>query len=569
VGGTGSDVLNGDDGNDNITTGTSLTATGAAGGSDTVNGGAGNDTIVFGGNLDALDRVDGGDGTDTVSLTNDSLTTLKAMTISEANTFNTNFVSVETLQVTDALNQTSFDLGYLNSLTSVRLDAGIDGNETINGFDSGETLDLRATLSATLTVGVNNAAASTADSFTIRLAQSADVDYTDVSIANVETVNIVSTESTANALVRAQTIGLTLSQATGGAAQTVNVTGLESLTIDTAIAAGTINASGMTVGLATDAGLTMGVGFTATTAITGQTITGSGKVDALRGSTGADVIDAGAGNDTVHGSRGADSVDGGEGTDTYSTTASQVAANIQGAGTGTSTGVAINLGTTAVTAAAINFALGGNNGLSAASTSLAGGTVQYVFGTQSNFNATTTSTLTNIENITLAGNGNNYVVGSATANVIVGGTGVDHINGGAGNDTITGGAGADVLTGGTGTDTFVFATGASGIVVADADTITDFVTGTDKISTSKVAGAGTIADGTALADFAAFIVAADAALNPGAGNDDVYISWNAFATGNAYIVIDEDDSGSVNAGDTLIILTGINLAAEIALADFL
>ncbi len=66
------------------------------------------------------------------------------------------------------------------------------------------------------------------------------------------------------------------------------------------------------------------------------------------------------------------------------------------------------------------------------------------------------------------------VTGTAVADVIKGGTAAD---------TITGGAGADVLTGGAGADTFAFAVldvfGADGAAVAD--TITDFVVGTDKL----------------------------------------------------------------------------------------
>ncbi|NCY26439.1 MAG: hypothetical protein EBX37_16905, partial [Alphaproteobacteria bacterium] len=214
-GGTGNDVLNGDDGDDTITTDT---------GSDNVNGGNGNDTLVFGANLDALDTIAGGAGNDTISLTNFSLGTLKSLTISEANTFNTNFTSVETLLVSDQLNQTTFDLGYMTSLTGVRLEAGINGSQTLTGFDSGERLDLRASLTSTLTVGVNNASTGTADAITVALGATtvaAGIDYSDLVIANVETINIVNSEATASSAVLANTIGLTLSQVTGGAAQSV------------------------------------------------------------------------------------------------------------------------------------------------------------------------------------------------------------------------------------------------------------------------------------------------------------------------------------------------------------
>jgi len=486
TGGANNDVLNGDAGNDTITT---------AAGSDNVNGGEGDDTLVFAGYLSGQDTVAGGAGTDTISLENASLADLKALTISEANTFNANFTSVETLLLTNALNQTTFDLGYLNSLTSVRLDGGITGPEALNGFDSGESLDLRAALSDVLTVGVNNASTGTADAFTVTLGgaptgANTGIDYADLSIANIETLTINNSEATANAAVRDNTIGLALSQATGGAAQSVIITGTESLTIDTAIAAATINASGMTVGAATDNGLNMGVAFTATSAIAGQTITGSGKVDVLRSSTGADNINAGAGNDSIHGSVGADTIDGGAGTDTYITATTMVALNIEGAGTGTSTGVVINLGSTALTNA--NVLANTLQNLSSNMSSVASGQVAYLFNNVAPTNSSVVKTLSNIENVTLSGNGINYVVGSDAANVIVGGSGVDTINAGGGADTITAGNGADIviLTEATAArDTVnvgVVTNGES--VVGSIDKITGFTTGT--ASTSDVLDLG-------------------------------------------------------------------------------
>ena len=82
-----------------------------------------------------------------------------------------------------------------------------------------------------------------------------------------------------------------------------------------------------------------------------------------------------------------------------------------------------------------------------------------------------------------------------------------------------------------------------------------------------VAGNATKADGTGFADFTAFVTAADAVLTAGAGVNDAYIAWNAAGSGNAWVVIDENDSGSVDAGDTLLVLIGINLTGEIVVGD--
>jgi Ca2+-binding RTX toxin-like protein len=71
---------------------------------------------------------------------------------------------------------------------------------------------------------------------------------------------------------------------------------------------------------------------------------------------------------------------------------------------------------------------------------------------------------------------------------LTGGSLADTISGGLGADVITGGAGADVLAGGLGADTFVYTSGAttlgSNIIhsnSANTDSISDFVSGTDKL----------------------------------------------------------------------------------------
>jgi Ca2+-binding RTX toxin-like protein len=73
--------------------------------------------------------------------------------------------------------------------------------------------------------------------------------------------------------------------------------------------------------------------------------------------------------------------------------------------------------------------------------------------------------------LTLTGNGINNVL-----------TGFD------GNDTLNGGAGNDSLRGGAGVDTFVYADGFG------ADTVQDYVPGTDKIGLAGVSGLNTYAD---------------------------------------------------------------------------
>ena len=75
------------------------------------------------------------------------------------------------------------------------------------------------------------------------------------------------------------------------------------------------------------------------------------------------------------------------------------------------------------------------------------------------------------------------------------------------------------------------------------------------------------ADGTGTADFAAFITAANASLTT--ASDDIYAQFNFTGAGNTLVVIDENKSGTVDAGDTLIILTGLSTAGGLDASDFI
>ena len=122
------------------------------------------------------------------------------------------------------------------------------------------------------------------------------------------------------------------------------------------------------------------------------------------------------------------------------------------------------------------------------------------------------------------------ITGSGSADILRSGGGNDTINGSGGNDRIEGGNGADSLTGSSGNDTFVFNTALNAV-----DTITDFVTGVDKIElSSAIFGPLTAASPLSAANFVsgAGAVSAD-------GNDYVI-----FDTGTGSLYFDADGNGA-------------------------
>ena len=216
-------------------------------------------------------------------------------------------------------------------------------------------------------------------------------------------------------------------------------------------------------------------------------ITGSDGNNWLRGLEGNDTINAGAGNDTIQMSNGsgtsygADVINGGDGIDT------------------------LDFGGAARTAVFVDLAAGTASG---------GGT-----------GGAGSATVTNIENA----NGsafNDVITGSAAANFLFGFDGNDTLDGGVGNDRLEGGAGSDHYA-------FSAAVGA-----ANADTITGFASGVDKI---VLHGLELGSDGNFTAGDARF--ASGAVFNSGQDPTDRII----YNTSTGQLWYDADGSGSIAA----------------------
>ena len=189
----------------------------------------------------------------------------------------------------------------------------------------------------------------------------------------------------------------------------------DQLTVDVTTTGGTLDASGITIA------------------------TGSTATLNYVGSAGADVMTGGVAAETFNNDAGADSFEGGStGVDTLVSTTGVTETGSANA----STGMIVNMGATAVSAAAViansTQFLAGNQ------TSVAADSATHLYAANLTTNAAVVDAVSAIENITGTG-GIDYIVGSAEDNVILGNGGADYIEGGAGSDTITGGAGIDTI----------------------------------------------------------------------------------------------------------------------------
>lgn len=290
-------------------------------------------------------------------------------------------------------------------------------------------------------------------------------------------------------------------QLTGETISLIGATGIQALAV-TATAAGTTDLSGISAGTNWTAGTDT---ITVTGSAEGDVIIGTQTVDSITGGGGADTITGGLGADTIVGGAGANVIiytgtadvaatetiswTGADATDqvrlTGTTDFSVMAAanfdemdqlNITGAFTATFTGAQLTTETVALLGSTTNVQTLVVNATAGGTTTLSGITVA---------EGESWTAGTDLVIINGAEETNETIVGTGTA---------DSINGGSGSDIITGGAGNDTLTGGSGIDSFVYAgegtpTVAQALTANGADTITDFVAGTDRLDLNAITAA--------------------------------------------------------------------------------
>lgn len=208
-----------------------------------------------------------------------------------------------------------------------------------------------------------------------------------------------------------------------------------------------------------------------------------------------------------------------------------------------------SIDTSAVTKGAVSVTTVGTD-----SVTMTGGATNTTFNASSVDGTHSATITTGAGNDTITGGAGDDVIhaGNGT-NTVVGGAGVDTIVGGTGVDTITGGAGADTLTGGAGADVFLYAAvgDSQGVTV---DTITDFVSGTDKINLNAISG-GTGAYLGEAVGYGAVLTALTAG-----GSAEAVLD-----TSTHTLYVDVNGDGILNANDMAIVLTGVN---ALVTADF-
>jgi Ca2+-binding RTX toxin-like protein len=337
--------------------------------------------------------------------------------------------------------------------------------------------------------------------------------------------------------------------------------------------------AGVTVSLAI-AGAQATGGSGSDTLLNIENLTGSAFNDTLTGNAAANILEGGAGNDVLDGGAGVDTVSyaaasaavtvnlglagaqatGGAGSDTLSNLESLRGSNFNDTLTG-------NAANNTLEGGAGNDVLDGSTGFDYASyvSASSGVTVSLAIAGAQNTVGAGSDTLSNIEylrgssfNDSLTGNaGNNIIDGGAGNDVLDGGSGTDtayyataaagvnvnlgiagaqstsgsgvdtllnfeNLTGSGFNDTLIGNAGANILTGLAGADTFVFNSTAA------ADTVSDFVSGVDKLRISQAGIA--IGNGNTTIDNAASIA------GPG-----------GFATAAELVIVTGNIGGAINA----------------------
>ncbi|HZH28348.1 MAG TPA: calcium-binding protein, partial [Azospirillaceae bacterium] len=289
--------------------------------------GGGNDTINLQAGVGAGASLAGGAGTaDTLIVSAADAATLSAG--GRASGF-------ERIAIGTVGGPISIDLAGLGNVNYLSVAGVTAGGLTVTNLVSGGTVDLTAAVTAASSIGVAGAAGGATDVLNLRFAATNGFDSSGgiITVADVETINIVADDTDATAVTSPFKVRLNAAAATkivlsGDAGVDLTGSTLTGVTL--------VDGSALT-GAGIGGGLTVLAGSLATTGVTLRGGAGNdgfssnsaaGMVDTLIGGDGSDYMTAGAGNDILDGGTGWDFLFGGAGDDTF----------IGGAGTDQMTG---------------------------------------------------------------------------------------------------------------------------------------------------------------------------------------------------------------------------------------
>ena len=284
--------------------------------------GSGDDQVALdlGLNTTAL-NVDLGSGSDELSLKSTSVLTSNQITLAGglgedslilsgslakalyATTTKTSISGFEVLHIQELADAT--DAAKLSAYSKFVIEGAVSGNAG-DLFNLANAADVTfvGDLSADATLVLQSSSGSS-DSINLTFKDLSDSSAKTLTIADVETINLVSTEATADTTVT-NTVVLAATSA-----KTLNITGTDALTFANTSSGfakvTTVNATGLNAKL-TASFSSAEQGVTVTVGSKGSDITGSGYADTLVGGAGADKFTGGALTDTITLGGGADNV---------------------------------------------------------------------------------------------------------------------------------------------------------------------------------------------------------------------------------------------------------------------
>lgn len=274
--------------------------------------------------------VDGGEGTDTLVLR-----ALTAETVTATTAFAAQTKNFEVLLLKDSfaagidVSVANLNSGGSNTITKVVVSTSVVNQPfTLNGLATGGTVEFQGANTAQTTINIIDAASGSADVLNIGIANTAARSTHTVSVANVETINFLTDNTSASPTAIQHSSNLTAAAASkitvsGDAGLALNFSGTALTSFDASgVTLGNINwATGALVNAATIKGGAGNDTLDAAASTASVTIESGDGNDTIIGSSKADTIDAGAGNDTITPGLGADTINVGTGNDTVTMTA--------------------------------------------------------------------------------------------------------------------------------------------------------------------------------------------------------------------------------------------------------